>query len=72
MTHGLSLLGEKKKRYKNRDTGGLYLLIYSLLKADIARETFQNFFFLTVLYTGCFLLPPDTTCPAGTSKETEL
>lgn len=29
-------------------------------------------FFLTVLYTVCSPLPPDTTCPAGTSKETEF
>lgn len=65
-----SLLGGKKKRKSKKDEEGFHILINSsLLKSVGAREIFR-IFFLTVLYTGCFSLPPDTTCPSGTSKET--
>lgn len=69
-----SLVGGKKKRKSRRrkDAEGLRILINSsLLKSVGAREIF-GIFFLTVLYTGCFPLPPDTTRPAGTSKEIEF
>lgn len=74
MTHGLSLLGKKKKRKSRREEmqeGSTFLSIPLFWKL-VEPTRLLRIFFLTVLYTGCFPLPPDTTCPAGTSKETEF
>lgn len=63
---------KKIKKKSGKAAEGFHILINSsLLKSVRAREIFR-IFFLTVLYTGCFPLPPDTTRPAGTSKETEF
>lgn len=63
---------KKIKKKSGKAAEGFHILINSsLLKSVRAREIFR-IFFLTVLHTGCFPLPPDTTRPAGTSKETEF
>lgn len=71
---GFLFLGKKKKKKSRREEmqeGSTFLSIPLFWKLMEPRRLFR-IFFLTVLYTGCFPLPPDTTCPAGTSKETEF
>lgn len=75
MKHDTWALSSWKKKRKSRreemQEGSTFSSVPLFWKLKDPRRLFR-IFFLTVLYTGCFPLPPDTTCPAGTSKETEF
>lgn len=73
MTHGLSLLGRKKEKVgeqRCRRAPLSYLFFSS--KSWHRQGECSEIFSLMFCTQDALSLPPDTTCPEGTSKEREL